>query len=121
MKKFTILLALIVASTFSVMACDITFKVEKEKTAYAVGDEIVVKVTIVLIHRDCPVNIKNTQFTPVNLKILQGTDWKETSKGTWTRKLKLKVLQTTDKEATITAIRTCQREGGKGVLKFKLK
>ena len=121
MKKTSFFLLLFLVAIFSAKACDISFKVEKEKAAYSVGDEIVVKVTIVIIHRDCPVNIKNTQFTPVNLKILQGTDWKEVTKGTWERKLKLKVLETTQKEASITAVRTCQREGGREILKFKLK
>lgn len=121
MKKISIILLLLLAVSFSSKACVITLKVENEKSSYLVGDEIVVKITIVLIHRDCPVNIKNTQLTPVNLKILQGTDWKEKTKGTWERKLKLKVLETTQKEATLTVLRTCEREGGKAVLKFKLK
>ncbi len=121
MKKILIFSLLLLSTTISAIACDITLKVEKEKSVYSVGDEIVVKITIVLIHRDCPINIKNTQLTPVNLKILQGTDWKEVSKGTWERKLKLKVLETNQKEATLTVLRTCEREGGKAILKFKLK
>lgn len=120
MKKITLTLALIIATVVSSIACDITFKVEKEKSKYSVGDEVVVKVSIMLMHRDCKAAIKSTQFKPTGLKILSGTDWKEISKGTWERKLKLKITEATAGKATLCVIRTCERDGGKGVLTLKL-
>jgi hypothetical protein len=120
MKKTLLTLALVFSTILASMACDVTFKIEKEKSKYSVGDEVVVKVTIMLIHRDCKVAMKSTQFKPTGLKILSGTDWKETSKGTWERKLKLKITDGAQGKATLVVIRTCERDGGKGVLTLKL-
>ncbi len=119
MKKITLTLLLIAFSIATSWACDITFKIEKEKNKYAVGDELVVKVKVVLIHSDCPVALKSTNFKASGLKILSGTDWKEISKGTWERKVKIKVLEGTAKP-TLIVTRTCHRDGGKGVLTIKM-
>jgi len=119
MKKITFTLLLVAFTLASTLACNITFKIDKEKSKYNVGDELVVKVTVVLIHSDCTTAMKSTNFKASGLKILSGTDWKEISKGTWERKVKIKVLENVAKP-TLIVTRTCHREGGKGVLTIKL-
>lgn len=119
MRKNLLTLLIVVASIASSMACNITFKIDKEKKSYKVGDEMVVKVTVVLIHADCTTGMKNTNFKANSLKILSGTDWKEITKGTWERKVKLKVLEGNAKP-TLVVTRTCHRDGGKGVLTIKM-
>jgi hypothetical protein len=119
MKKITLTLLLIAFSIATSWACDISFKIEKEKNKYKAGDELVVKVTVVLIHSDCPIALKSTNFKASGLKILSGTEWKEISKGTWERKVKIKVLEGTPKP-TLIVTRTCHRDGGKGVLTIKM-
>lgn len=120
MKKITLTLLLAAFSIATSWACDISFKIEKEKNKYAVGDELVVKVTVVLIHADCSVAMKSTNFKASGLKIVSGTDWKEISKGTWERKLKLKVIDANAGKPTLIVTRTCHRDGGKGVLSIKI-
>lgn len=119
--KRILLIAVAVAISFSTsFACEIVFKVEKEKSSYKVGDEIIAKVTITLFHKSCNVNVKTTEFTPTNLKILQGTEWKEIEQGVWERKLKLKVTDNKDQLASLTSIRSCPKDGGKATLSLKI-
>lgn len=119
MKKIALTLLLVAVSVAYSWACDISFKIEKEKSKYKVGDELVVKVTVVLIHSNCSTALKATNFKANGLKILSGTEWKEVSKGTWERKVKLQVLEGVNKPALIVT-RTCERDGGKGVLTIKM-
>lgn len=119
MKKIALTLLIVAVTIATSMACNITFKIDKEKKSYKVGDEMVVKVTVVLIHADCATAMKSTNFKANGLKILSGTDWKETTKGTWERKVKIKVLEGVAKP-TLIVTRTCHRDGGKGVLTIKI-
>lgn len=120
MKKIvaTVILALIAFTPL--IACDITLTVDKAKKKYKTGSEVVVRIKVVFIHRNCSVNIKNTQYKNQGVDILSGTDWKETSPGTWERKLKLKITEAKEKEASLTVFRTCNREGGTATINFKL-
>lgn len=119
MKKIALTLFLITFTVAYSLACDFTFKIENEKSRYKVGDEIVVKVTLVLIHGNCTTAIKATNFKGNGVKILSGTDWKEISNRTWERKVKLKVLEGVAKP-TLIVTRTCDRDGGRGVLTIKI-
>lgn len=119
MKKIALTLLIVAVTIATSLACNITFKIDKEKKNYKVGDEMVVKVTVVLIHADCTTAMKSTNFKANGLKILSGTDWKEITKGTWERKVKIKVLEGTAKP-TLVVTRTCHRDGGKGVLTIKM-
>lgn len=119
MKKITLTLLLIAFTIVTSWACDITFKIDKEKSKYTVGDELVVKITVVLTHADCTTAMKSTNFKANGLKILSGTDWKEMTKGTWERKVKIKVLEGVTKP-TLIVTRTCHRDGGKGSLIIKI-
>jgi hypothetical protein len=120
MKKL-FLLSIALTALFSIsMACDISMKIEKEKATYKAGDEIIVKVTISLTHGNCPMSLKAVEFTPENLKILQGTEWKEKESGVWERKLKITILDSESKTAKLTAQRKCDKSGDKKVLTIKL-
>jgi hypothetical protein len=120
MKKI-FLLSIAILALFTIgLGCDITMKIEKEKTVYRVGDELIVKVVVSLTHGNCPISIKAVEFTTENLKILQGTEWKEKEPGVWERKLKVVVIETQDKTAKLTAQRKCDKGGDKEVLSIKL-
>ncbi len=117
-STFLLLTVLFVAQ--EVRACEIEFSIEGEKKeGFAVGDEIIVKVDVVFTHRVCPEGIESTKFKYEGVKVLGATKWKETAKGRFERKLKLKVLEKTDKEMILEAIRTCDKEGGYAKLQLK--
>ena len=119
MKRFISLLALTIFTTLSVLACNITTSIEKEKPIYKIGDEVVVKVKIVLFHRNCTLDIKKTQYKSNGLKIIAGTDWKETSPGTWERKLKVKITENS-KPASVKIYRTCNKGGDSSTATFNM-
>ena len=100
-------------------ACDIKFNiVSGEKDTYSVGDEIVVEANIILTHRVCSEGISSTIFNTNGLKILAATKWKENSVNVWTRKLKLTVIAVDDGKLTLSATRTCDVDGGYGIIKL---
>lgn len=101
-------------------ACEIEFEItDNHKEIYDVGDVLVVKVVVTLTHRSCPVGIKKTKFTMKGLKILGTTEWTQKSTMVWTRKFKMKVVETEDGNLVFNAIRTCDIDGGFGALKLK--
>ncbi len=98
-------------------ACEIHFSIIKgEKVKYNKGDELIIKITVLLTHRNCPEGIKSTVFEENGLKIIQTTKWKEENSTTYTRKLKLKITSENGKEISLKAIRKCEKEGGLGTL-----
>jgi len=117
-----VLLGIMLFSAKNLSACDIKFEyVGEKKEAYSAGDIVILKVTVTLTHRNCPEALKKTKFEVDGLKILGATDWKETKRGVYERKMKLKVLETKNKKSTISATRTCDKEGGFGSLSIKTK
>jgi len=123
MKKIIVLSILMTLTTFQLLACDIRLSIPKEsaKEIYKAGDEVVIDVQIQFSHRVCPVEIKKTKFTYKNLKILGATDWKEIKPGYYTRQIKVKIEKISDAkdgQAKISAVRTCDKEGGYAVFSF---
>ncbi len=105
-------------------ACDINFDVIKgEKEEYESGDVIIMKVTVLLTHRNCPVALDETKFKYQGLKVLGATKWRAASSTTYERKLKIKILGADDDKdkVFISATRTCDKEGGFGSLKLEVK
>jgi hypothetical protein len=124
MKTIKILLLTLVLFSItgmsSLFACEIEFAIQgKKKDKYKVGDEIVVKVKLTFTHRACPIAVKDTKFDTKGLKVAGATDWEETSPNVWERKLKLKVLSNKAGKLTLTATRTCDKEGGFGTISFE--
>jgi hypothetical protein len=120
--KTLLLFAVVVLSSYASRACEVDFEIlEGKKEAYAVGDEMVVKVKITLIHRNCTVNIKNTEYKQDGIKIKSGTDWKEVSPGVWERKLKVVVENPKAEKANLSVSRKCDKEGGFGTFSVAVK
>lgn len=121
MKTFRIIfvsLFLLISSVIS--ACEITCTIQNQQDNYSVGDELVVLVDVQLVHRSCPVAMKQTKFDYSGVKILGATKWKELSSMHYTRKLKVKVTDTSKKHM-ITVVRSCNKEGGEGSILIPVK
>jgi hypothetical protein len=86
-----------------------------------VGDVLVVKVTVTLTHKSCPVGLEKTNFTMKGLKILGTTDWEQQSSMIWTRKIKMQVIQPKGKKIVLNAHRVCDKDGGFGALVLNFK
>lgn len=120
MKKSAILLFFVFGALVNLVACDITFSIAgNKKETYKAGDELVIEVQVKLIHRQCKVEMKDTKFTYEGLKIDGATDWTETQTGVYTRKIKAKVVSDSLKQAKLTVVRKCNKDGGYGVFTIK--
>lgn len=126
MKKLNILPILIFIlmglTAYQAEACHVDFKVlEGEKTKYCAGDKLTVEVHVVYTHKRCPISIDDTKFKMSGIKVVGSTKWKTTNNRSYTRKLKLVVKGKKKANATLTAVRTCDLEGGFGEMKLPLK
>lgn len=102
-------------------ACEFKFKVEPEaKENYSIGEELVVKVTLVLTHRNCPEGLEATKWDFKGMKVIGATKWKELSEGTYERKFKLQLTDDNNKHI-FSATRTCDKDGGAGSLTLSVK
>jgi hypothetical protein len=108
LQKLAILF-LIVTGPVIASACEIDIEIlENKKEIYHKGDVLIVKVKVILTHRQCPEGINTTKFSYEGIKVLGATKWNEISKGTFERKFNL----------VFGALRTCDKEGGAGSIKF---
>ncbi len=95
--------------------CDIVFVVDgPKKEKYGVGEVVVLKITVVLKHRNCDVDIKETDVHVSGCQVTAATAWVNTSGKTWERKIKVKILDDKSGKAIVSAKRTCDRDGGEG-------
>jgi len=123
MKRVLALVFVMVAMAATAMACEIEFEVSEKsaKEVYTAGDEIVVTVKVILTHRNCDIGISDTDFEGDGLKIKQATKWTEVKPGVWERKLKVEVTGNDSGDLTLSASRSCTRDGGYGILELKEK
>ena len=124
MRSLLLFLVLIglVFTVKSSTACEFKFKVESEaKENYSPGDEIIVKVTLVLTHRECPEGLEATKYDFKGIKALGATKWKEISEGTYERKFKLQVTDSEKSKHVFSTTRTCEKDGGAGSISFSVK
>jgi hypothetical protein len=125
LKMFTIIVLGVILSAFQpaqASACEIEFEVvENQKEVYNEGDIIVIKVTVTLTHRSCPIGMDQTKFTMTGLEVLGATDWTQLSTMVWERKVKVKVLKTKNGNLVFNAVRTCDKDGGFGSIKLSAK
>lgn len=121
MKRTIALFALLATMLCHAFSCDIKICVQEayKKAVYAVGDEIVIDVQVQLRHRHCPLAIKDTKFSYINLKIIEATEWKESSAGIYTREVKARITDGKAGDAKLVVDRTCEREGGHAVCWLK--
>jgi hypothetical protein len=107
----------LIAVPIMVKACEITISVDgTKKEVYKAGDVVVLKITVVLKHRNCDVDINETNVNVSGMLITGATKWVNTEGKTWERKIKVKILSDKSDKALILAERTCDRDGGKGSL-----
>lgn len=108
--------------TYNAEACKIEFKVvEGEKEFYSPGDKLTLEVDVFYTHGNCPEGIKATKFKSSGLKIDAATKWDQESRRTFKRKVKITISKDAEKEAFLSATRTCDKEGGFGEIKFPIK
>jgi len=121
MKKVIVLVMFMVGLLVPALACEIEFEVSEksQKEVYNVGDEIIVTVQVSFTHRVCSEGIDLTKFDADGVKVAQATKWREIKPGVWERKLKLEVIGNHSGDLSLTATRTCDKEGGFGSLEFK--
>jgi hypothetical protein len=97
------------------LACDIRFSVDgKPKDKYEIAEIVVIKVRMELTHNHCPISLKDTKIQGIGMEILGATEWKNISPQIWERKLKVKITSTKEGKATVTAKRSCEKDGGWG-------
>jgi hypothetical protein len=117
MKKIAIAILLCVCFPVMVHACDIVVGVDGvKKERYKAGDVVVLKITVVLEHRNCDTDIKETDIAVSGCQITAATAWVNTSGKTWERKIKIKITDDKAGKAIVTAKRDCDRDGGQGSL-----
>jgi len=87
---------------------------------YAEGDVVVLTVNVFLTHRNCPEGIRRTKFEAEGMEIMGATKWRETSPGYFARLIKVKITTAESGEGALHARRTCDKEGGYGVLRLKV-
>jgi len=120
MKLFLFALIILSFGAAKVNACEIFFEVIKnEKEKYNINDTIVIKVNVIFTHRICPAGIEKTEFETNGLNIITTNDWIEIDTGMWEKEMKLVVTGTKSGDISITGIRRCEKEGGKGTVSFK--
>ncbi len=119
-RKSIIALTVLFFASVSAYSCEFDFEIiSGKKDVYSINDEVTAKVTLTQNHRNCSEGLGNVKFDPNGMEIKQATKWVEKSSGVFERKLKLKI--TSSDKATLNAVRTCSKDGGKGTLTLKVK
>ena len=122
MKKFSLVIVLMFVTLISSCACEFKFNIEgTPKKSYAVGDEVIMKITLVLTHRNCDEGLDATKFDYKGFEVLGATQWKEIGNGSFERKFKMKVTANDADKSTFSAVRTCKKEGGSGTFQILVK
>jgi hypothetical protein len=109
-------------SMHSLIACEIEVKVKgDQKQVYEKGDFIILEILVFLTHRDCPEGIKATKFAGDGIKLVGAKSWNQISAERYSRLVKAQITGSNNGEAVLHARRKCDKEGGHGVLKLKVK
>lgn len=119
-RKLTLVLLAFTLTTLSALACHFEFTTEGNKKSTKIGEEFIVNVKLTLTHRTCTVTPAQTKFKTEGFDVVSATTWKEATPGVWTRQVKIKVKADAKKKITMTATRTCDKEGGLGVFSLDI-
>lgn len=116
----SIIVVLLLVFSYSISsACEMKFKVlDNNKAKYNVGEELIVKLTVVLNHKNCSEGIGKTDLTPDGFKIVTATKWTETDGNVFERKVKLQVISNKKGALSLKAVRKCKKDGGSATLKL---
>lgn len=108
MKKIVLSLFFILFSIIAILACDISITVQgQHKDKYKTGDEIVLKVRVSLLHKNCAINISDTKFNQEGVKIISGTEWVKVEPTVWERTIKLQITAKHGEKAKFSVVRPC--------------
>jgi hypothetical protein len=111
---FAILLTLLLLAG-SACACEIKFGLDDSAQGpYAAGATVIFRLRVDLTHNNCPVEMKDTKIQGVGLNILGATPWQNTSPNVWERKIKVAIVAQPDGKVTLSAKRSCDKDGGWG-------
>lgn len=120
MKKIIFLVALVMAIWGESHACELKFNISGgQKETYKSGEEVIIEITITYTHRKCEIELSDTKFTYEGIKILGATPWKEKAPATFSRQIKVLVLEDTLKEGVLSIGRKCSKEGVFGSIKLQ--
>jgi hypothetical protein len=119
-RKLALILLVFSVATLSALACHFEFTTDANKKTCKPGEEFVINIKLTLTHRTCTVTPAQTKFKTDGFDVLGATTWKEATPGVWTRQVKVKVKSDATKKMTLTATRTCDREGGLGVYSLNI-
>jgi hypothetical protein len=115
MKKYLLSLLFLFIGLLPTWACHFDFSTENGKCTYKAGEELIITVKLVLTHRSCTVAAAQTKFKTEGMEVKSATPWKEISAGIWTRQVKVALIKNAAKTATLSATRSCDKDGGYGV------
>ncbi len=117
MRIFLITSIILFVFTGSASASIASFEIVNEKEHYNVNDTLLIKVSIKNTHRQCELQITDSEFKPNGLSLLKATKWKEIKKGHYERKVMVIIEET--EERSLTVLRKCSNEGTYGKLDIK--
>lgn len=113
-RKIALFALIFCMTSLSALACHFEFTTEGTKKSCKPNEEFILNIKLVLTHRTCAVAPAQTKFKTDGFKVISATTWKEATPGIWTRQVKVKVNPDAKKKITMTATRTCDKEGGLG-------
>ena len=109
MKK-RILIGMVLAITLlssRIWACYYAF--ESEVESVNAGDSFDVKVTVIYEHRNCVIELEDTQFKFTGLELVEQGKWIQEKRGTYSIILTMKALAAGDSKLEV--IRECSKKG----------
>lgn len=113
-RRIALIVLVFSLTTLSALACHFEFTTDGNKKACKTSEEFIINVKLTLTHRTCTVTPAQTKFKTEGFDVVSATTWKEATPGVWTRQVKVKVKADAKKKITLTATRTCDKEGGLG-------
>jgi hypothetical protein len=117
-----VLLAVSLPSSGLVSACEIKFGVDDTSQGpYAAGTTVIFRLRVDLTHNNCPVEMKETKIQGIGLNILGATPWQSPSPNVWERRIKVAIAPNPGGQATLTAKRSCDKDGGWGTFSIEAK
>lgn len=83
---------------------------KNQKEVYKAGDQIEVQINLKTLPQTCAEGMERTKVYVSGMEILTQTDWMKTNNSIWTKKVTLKFIETSKKEAKITVMRKVDKE-----------
>jgi len=118
MNKVIIVFAVILMFGFSPLAACI-IDITPASNQVKIGDTIPVTIVLKYEHRRCVIELKDTQFKPTGLEIIEKSDWQTIGSGVYSLKMNVLIKNT---NAALAVVRECEKKGiSEEVFKFKVR